>query len=66
MSARWIGCTKCGTEWEARPDDSPDDFVCDYCLDDISYPRGDAVSREDSCNETENTRPCMIRHGQVA
>lgn len=37
MSVRWIACTECGAEWEARPDESPDDFVCDWCLDKISF-----------------------------
>lgn len=64
MSARWIDCTKCGTEWEARPDDSPDDFVCDYSLNDISYPREDAASREVSCNVTEG-HPSMQEQARV-
>lgn len=33
MSARWIACTECGTEWETFPvRDDPDHFVCNYCL----------------------------------
>ena len=53
MSIRWIACTSCGAEWEARPDERDEDFVCNECLDDISYPRGDAASRYASCNQTE-------------